>query len=413
MVRALLFRHRLDDCLLAFHSAEVNLALVDFSRKSRNHLHEGGNRAHLPDSLELVEHIVEGEFAAGHLLFEALRLLDVDSLLRFFDKRDDVAHSENPACDSLRMERLEILSLLARADKKNRLVRYRLERKRRTAPRVGIEFREDYASKPELLVKAFRDVDGILAGHRVRDENRLDRGNSLLHIDELSHHRLVNLEASGRIDNHRVVSVLLRERKSALRHLHGIFLAVLKVHGNVYLLAELAELLHGCRANEVAGDEKRATAVFDKAGGELMSRGRFSRTLKAEKKDDRLRIRLLQLQIDLRVAEHLHDSVVDYLDELLPRVNGAEDFLALRLLDCRVHEPAHDAKVYVSLKERHLYLLDGFLDIFLSYCGLSADSPHDVAESVRYFLKHYSNSAKFSLPVSKVPEGNPSVLFPC
>src|SRR5205809_2729797 len=43
---------------------------------------------------------------------------------------------------------------------------------RRAAARVAFHLREHDARETEPLVKAARDVDGVLAGHRVRSEER-------------------------------------------------------------------------------------------------------------------------------------------------------------------------------------------------------------------------------------------------
>ncbi len=94
------------------------------------------------------------------------------------------------------------------------------------------------------------------------------------------------------------------------------------------------------------------------------------------------------MQVLFRVAEEGDHPVVHDLDELLARIDGAEDFLALRLLDGRVDEAAHDAEIYVGFEEGHLDFFDGILDVLFGYARLSAYLADDVAEGVRYFFEH-------------------------
>ena len=78
--------------------------------------------------------------------------------------------------------------------------------------------------------------------------------------DELVHQRLVDLEAAGGVDDHRVDAVLARAREALARRLDRI-LRVGAVDRDVDLLAELLELVDRGRALEVGGDEAGLAAL--------------------------------------------------------------------------------------------------------------------------------------------------------
>ena len=53
-------------------------------------------------------------------------------------------------------------------------------------------------------MERLRDADRLLAGHRVDDEQRLGGGDDAGDPDELVHHRLVDVEAAGGVEDHDV-----------------------------------------------------------------------------------------------------------------------------------------------------------------------------------------------------------------
>ncbi|MCK7517978.1 MAG: hypothetical protein MZV64_09825 [Ignavibacteriales bacterium] len=80
--------------------------------------------------------------------------------------------------------------------------------------------------------------------------------------------------------------------------------------------------------------------------------------------------------------------VVDDLDELLARGDGAQDLLALGLLDGGVDEAADHPEVDVRLQQGELDLLDRLLDVLLADGRLSADRADYVSEFLGKPFEH-------------------------
>ena len=89
---------------------------------------------------------------------------------------------------------------------------------------------------------ASRDVDRLLPGHRVDDEDHVLRLRLVAHALELGHQLLVDLQAAGRVDDHRVEARLARAGEPAARRLDRV-LRVGAEDRDLDLRAELLELV--------------------------------------------------------------------------------------------------------------------------------------------------------------------------
>lgn len=72
---------------------------------------------------------------------------------------------------------------------------------------VAVELGEHHAGDAERFVKGGGGVHGVLAGHRVHNEQNLRRFGLGLDAAQLVHERLVDVEASGGIEEYEIVSV--------------------------------------------------------------------------------------------------------------------------------------------------------------------------------------------------------------
>ena len=133
------------------------------------------------------------------------------------------------------------------------------------------------------------DGDGLLAGHRVDDEQRLDRLDGRVDRGDLGHQRLVDREAAGGVEDddvahrRRAASTPWRAMSTTRRADRGA------VDRDVELLAERLELVGGGRSVRVGGDEQRPAALLDDVPRELGRRRRLARALEADERDDRRR----------------------------------------------------------------------------------------------------------------------------
>ena len=139
------------------------------------HAEHAAHPAHAADLPQLRGEVVEVELALLHLAGELFGLVLVDRLGGLLDQADDVAHAEDAAGDALGVERFERVDLLAGADQHDRLAGDRAHRQRRAAARVAVDPGQHDAGDAGALAEGLGDIDRVLAGHRIGDEQRLVR----------------------------------------------------------------------------------------------------------------------------------------------------------------------------------------------------------------------------------------------
>ena len=94
---------------------------------------------------------------------------------RLLDQRDDVAHAENAVGDAIGMKILERIDLLAGAEKFDRLAGDGAHRQRRAAAAVAVDAGQHDAGDADAIVEILGEIDGVLAGQTVGDEQDLMR----------------------------------------------------------------------------------------------------------------------------------------------------------------------------------------------------------------------------------------------
>src|SRR3954451_10006178 len=253
---ALLRRHRQDDRLDAVELALIDLqALELLAGEAGHHPQQRGQRAHLADLLQLGEEVLEGELVAAHLALELLGLVLVELLLGLLDEAQDVAHPEDALGHAVGMEALELHELLADGGEEDRLAGDRLDRQRSAAAGVAVELGHHDAVELHGLGELLGDVDGVLAGHRVDDEQDVGRLDDLADAHELVHELGVDVQAASRIDDQDVLALLFGPVERPRGDVDRVALGALLVDVDARLPADLHELLHSGRAVDVAGGD--------------------------------------------------------------------------------------------------------------------------------------------------------------
>ncbi len=159
-------------------------------------------------------------------------------------------------------ELLELVELLAHAREAHRRTGHLLDAQGRAAARVAVELRQHHARQPQPVVERLGSPDGVLADHRVDDEEHALRAHRVLDVVKLLHERVVDRETPGRVVDDDVVlagAARLRERLRAdLERRRAGHVE----HRDADLLAEDLELLDGGRALHVGRDEERVVPLF-------------------------------------------------------------------------------------------------------------------------------------------------------
>ena len=164
---------------------------------------------------------------------------------------------------------------------------------------------------------ASRDVHGLLAGHRVEDEQDVERLDGVADARELVHQRLVDVEPAGGVDDHDVEAVGLRALE-ALRAPPAPDPACRCGRRGSRSACRAARA--GRSRPGAAGRRRRgpgSSPVLAQVERELGGGGRLARALQAGHQDHGRR----PAEGELRVARahQLRELVVDELDDLLAR----------------------------------------------------------------------------------------------
>ena len=150
----------------------------------------------------------------------------VELTLGCLDQAHHVAHAEDPLSHAIGMEALELIKLLACGGKHDRLARDRLDRQRSATARVTVELAHhdpiELNSRGELL----GDVDRVLAGHRVNDEQHVVRPHGIADLHKLGHQRLVHMHASACVDDQHVLALFARTAQCPCGYLDRIAVRV-------------------------------------------------------------------------------------------------------------------------------------------------------------------------------------------
>ena len=230
--------------------------------------------------------VVEVELALGHLGRELLGFLDLDRLGGALDEADDVAHAEDAAGDALGVEGLELVERLADAGELDRLAGDRAHRQRRATARIAVHAGQDHAGEVDFAGEALGDVDCVLAGQRVDDEQRLGRVRGRGDGLHLAHQLVVDVETARGVEQDDVVALQLRRLDRALGDVDRLLAGDDRQRVDVRLPAEHRQLLLRSRTGDVErGHQHPLALALRQALGELGGRRRLTGALKADHHD--------------------------------------------------------------------------------------------------------------------------------
>ncbi len=238
-------RHGIDDRHLTLEHLVVEAGVGDLVlhlRHAGHHAHQAADAAHGLHLLELFTHVGQIELAFAHFLRGAHRLFGVDVGGGFLDQRDDVAHAEDAAGDARGIELFQRVELFAGADQLDRLLRDRAHRQRRAAAAVAVDAGEHDAGQPDAFVERAREIDGVLAGQAICDQQHFVRIGRTLDLGGLVHHVVVERGAAGGVEHHHVVAAEARgldralgdlRRRLARDHRQRVYCSVAAEHGQL------------------------------------------------------------------------------------------------------------------------------------------------------------------------------------
>ena len=223
-------------------------------------------------------------------------------------------------------------------------------------------------------MKALGDVDRILTGHRVDDEKRLVRLYRVAHAFELAHELVVDVQTTGGVDQHRVVTVVARLLACLARDVDRIGLGLGRIDRHVDLLGQLRQLFDCGRTVDVGRHQIRlATELRAQMQGELGGCRGLTGTVQTHQHHDHRR-RRRQVELGGRPTHELGELLIDDLDEVLLGSQAGEHFAAQRLAAHLVGEIANHVDVDVGLEQRQTHLADRVLDVLFGDLAVPAQT---------------------------------------
>ena len=205
-------------------------------------VHHAAHAAELLQLPELIGEVFEIEGAFAHALGDLLRLVVIDFLCRALDQADHVAHAENASGNALGMKVLQPVELFAGTHQLDRLAGHRPHGKRRAATAIAVDARQHDAGNPDLLVEGAGEIDRVLSGQRIGDQQCLVGLGDIAHRRGFGQQLLIDMQPARRIEHHDVIAALAGFRHGALGNLHRCFALDDGQRVDTHLAAENGEL---------------------------------------------------------------------------------------------------------------------------------------------------------------------------
>ena len=383
--------HREDNSLHALEGIIIYIHILKSLTHTRNHRGKVLNVTHLLNLLNLVVEILKRELVLSQLLMQLLGLLLVKLLLSLLHKGNNVTHTQNSVCNTLRVEEIQRLHLLTGAHKLNRLVNHRLNRERSTAAGITIQLGKNNAVKIQPLIKGLGCLHSILTGHRVNNKESLRRLNGLLNGSNLLHHLLINRKTAGSIHNNKRIALSLSKRNSILSNLNRILITLLGIDSNTNLAAQHLQLVNSGRTINVARHkENLKTALALAIKRKLAGEGSLTGALQSRYQNN-ARI-ALNINIGGGAAHKSRQLVVDNLNHHLPRLDRLEHIHTQSLLLHRVAETLCKLITYIRIQQRLANILKSLRNINLRNPSFTFEQLKGVLQPVYKILEHTTNS---------------------
>ena len=281
------------------------------------------------------------------------------------------------------MEIFQRVHALAGAHQLDRLAGDRAHRERGAAAAVAVDAGEHDAGQADALVEGAREIDRVLAGEAVGDQQHLVRIGGALHVGRFRHHRVVEGGAAGGVEQHDVVAAELAGLQRALRNLRRLLAGDDRQGLDADLLAEHGELLHrGGAAHVERGHQHLAAALLGEALRELRGGRRLAGALQADHHDRNRRRRIEIDRIALR-AQHLDELVVHDLHDQLSGRHRLDDLDADRARFHLVGEGAHHVERDVGFEQRAAHFAQRRIDVGLRQRAAPGEPVEDSAKPFR------------------------------
>ena len=369
--------------LTLFEHAVVNLV------HAGDQLHQTTQGTHALDQAHLLQEVGKIKGSLLQFLLHAGHVGQLHLLLGFLNQGQHIAHAQDAARHPFRVEGLQGFHLFAGTNEFDWGPAHLADRESGPAPGVAIQFGEDSSCDAHLLVESSGQLGGLLADHRIHDQQDFIRLHRFADTNHLFHHRLIDLEASGRVDQHRVeapIPPLLDPSGGDLLRA-GTVAQTEDLHAD--LAAQGLQLVDGRWPIDIGRHHQGTTAFFLEMETQFGGSGGFTGPLQSRHQHHGRLARLPGRGEGRIFAAHgLHQLLMYDLDELLvgtdaPHNFGADGFAAHVVDKILDHRQAH-----IRLQEGSSHLFQGAVHIGFGDAGLALEVPDRGFETLGKFVEH-------------------------
>ena len=208
------------------------------------------------------------------------------------------------------------------------------------------------------------------------------RRDGLGDVGHLGHHLFVDVQPAGGIDHDHVPAVFFRVLDAVLGDLDGVFRGLIRIDGDIRLLAEDSELLDGGGPLQVVRDQQGVAALRDEVLAQLGGGGRLAAALEAGHQDDR---RPGRDEVNPRIdrPHELDQLVMDDLDHHLAGMEALDHLGPDRLFPHVLGELLDDVIVHVGFEQGLADVVHGVGDVGLGNPPPAGERPEDRIEFFR------------------------------
>ena len=382
--------HRLDD---GFLTADFFRREVLVFHRLRDVAHAGDffedfvhvNELHL---VQLFAEVVEVEgFAFRHLGGEFARFCFVHLVFEVFDEAEDVAHAEDARGDAVGVEGFECVGFFANAEEFDRFAGDVADGECRATACVTVDFREDDAGQRQYVVKGFGGVGGVLTGHAVHHEEGFDRVQQAVQVADFVHQRVVNVQATGGIDDEDVHLLPLGGIQRTRGDVSRFFAGFRGDEDGADLFGQGFQLLYRRRAVHVGGNEADFFLVVNKFFREFGAGGGFAGALQACQEDDGGRLSG-EVEGAVFFAHDAHQLALYGFNKGLVGREFQADFLTDGGVFDGLDDFLDDWQGNVGFDQRHAHITQHLADVVFGDAGLAAQFFECALQAFAEIVKH-------------------------
>ena len=327
-------------------------------------------------------------FAGLELVRHFFGFIEIDIGLRFFDQRQNVAHAEDAAGHAFRVKHLEAGQLLAGAGELDRRAGDMPHRQRRAAARIAIELGQNHAGERQRVVKRLGGIDGILAEHGIGHKQCFNRTDGSVQGGDLLHHRFIDPEPAGRVNDQHIVIVVLAPLHRSAGNVERVLIRRRREKVGTRLGGHRFELLNrGGAVNVDRHQQHFFLLLFLEPACQFARRGGFASALQPGQQNDG-GWGGSQVESRRRAAHDGSEFAVDQTDQRLAGRERSDDLLALGFFLDAGYKVAHHRQRHVGFEQRQPHFAQHLGGVGLGQTRFAAQGFDHLGEAVGKVVQH-------------------------